>query len=297
MKTNDRSLLLARRLTLAVSVLTLLVPILACGGGGGTVTPPPPQTATPPTPQTTQITATGGGTTGTTTTTTTGTPPVVPEGQVLVTVSASSSPVGATVTGGGTLLGTTPFTTQVPVPIAQPGETQTFQFTFQIPGYQPATITASPVNNTITLHTALQPMGTTTVGAVDPRTGATTGAGAGAVAAGGDLRVPGRGGGPIRDFQVTTGTATVAQPCMIDQLSVDLQGSHTFNRDLVVTLRGPDGTSYPLQSHSSRSPFRRHGVRRARGHNAQGPWVLTVADTVGADSGVLRDWSMDIRCR
>ncbi len=38
----------------------------------------------------------------------------------------------------------------MPAPTA--GETQTFEFTFQLPGYQPTTVTASPVNNTINLN-------------------------------------------------------------------------------------------------------------------------------------------------
>ncbi len=255
---------------LALSLAT----IAACSGGSST--PPPPVSAATAPP-----------------TTAAGTPPpsaVAPPGQVMVTVAAASTPPGATVTGGGQVLGTTPFTSQVPVPAPNPGETQTFQFTFTLPGYQATTITASPVNNTISINAVLAsampstPVPPTGVG-VPP-----TGGG------GGSMRVHGVGGGPIFDYHTTTATATVTSPCVIRTLRVDLDGRHTFNRDLQVTLRGPDGQTYSLQSHSSRSPFRTHTVTRARGHLAMGPWTLTIADTVGADSGVLSSFDMQLDC-
>ncbi len=219
-----------------------------------------------------------------------------PPGQVLITVAASSSPPGATVTGGGRMLGLTPFTTQVPIPIAQPGQTQTFQFTFQVPGYQAATVSASPINNTITLNTTLAPMvaGAAATGGEDadedPDDEPDDGTGE-------SFTVRGPAGGRIYDNHTTTSTTRVTQSCTIRSLSVSIDGSHTYNSDLVVSVRGPDGTNYPLQSHASRNPFRRHPVRRAAGHPSQGAWTLAVADTVGADSGNLRGWSMSFRCR
>ena len=240
---------------------------VACGGGNSA--PPPSSTAA-------------------SATTTVAAPPSVAPGQVLVTVAAASTPPGATVTGGGQVLGTTPFTTQVPVPAPNPGETQTFQFTFTLPGFQATTLTASPVNNTISLNAVLAsampaPTGVPVATAVVP-------------GGGGTMRVHGVGGGPIFDFHTTTATATVTSPCVIRSLRVDLGGRHTFNRDLEVSLRAPDGSSFSLQRHSTRSPFRSHTVSRARGHLAIGTWTLTIADTVGADSGVLSSFDMSIDC-
>jgi hypothetical protein len=243
--------------------------LLSVGCGGGSSTPPPPTSAAP--------------------TTTVAAPPSVAPGQVLVTVAAASTPPGATVTGGGQVLGTTPFTTQVPVPAPSAGETQTFQFTFTLPGFQATTLTASPVNNTISLNAVL-------ASAMPAPTGVPVVTGVATGGAGGPMRVRGVGGGPIFDYHTTTATATVTSPCVIRTLRVDLEGRHTFNRDLEVSLRAPDGSSFSLQRHSTRSPFRTHTVSRARGHLAIGTWTLTIADTVGADSGVLSSFDMTIDC-
>ena len=257
-----------RPIRFANAVLSLLV-LAACSGGGGAPPPPPPQQGQGIQTQQgqTQIQA--------------------PPGQVLITVAASSMPPGATVTGGGRMLGRTPFTAQVPIPAPRPGETQTFQFTFQMPGYQPATLSASPINNTITLNTTLAPM---TAAVATPTPGTPTPGGP-------SFTVRGPAGGAIRDFNVTTSAARVDQQCIIDELTVDIDGNHTYFSDLVVSLRGPDGTSYQLQSHASRNPFRNHTVRRAAGHPTGGVWTLSVNDTVRADSGNLRGWSMAVRCR
>lgn len=260
-----------------IGLLALIALALACGGSGSTPPPPPPQgqTVVGTAPQA-EV------------------PAVAPPGQVLVTVAASSTPQGAVVTGGGRMLGRTPFTTQVPIPAATGGQTQTFQFTFQLPGYQPATISASPINNTITLNAALAPMVVGT-GAVDPTTGATTGGTGGATGA--SITARGTGGGRIVDMSTTTSTARVAESCTIGTLAVDVDGTHSYFSDLVVSLRGPDGTNYQLQSHAGRNPFRSHTVRRAAGRPSAGEWTVSVADTVRADSGQLRGFTLSITCQ
>jgi hypothetical protein len=226
---------------------------------------------------------------------------------VMITVSAASTPAGATVTGGGALLGTTPFVTPVPVPAPTPGVTQTFEFTFQLPGYNPTTVTASPVNNTINLNAVLSPMVAALPPGVPPGVppGTPPGLGvappptvapSGVVPSGTRFTVDGRGGGRIYDNHTTTATATVTGVCRIGSLRVDVNGSHTFNSDLVVSLTAPDGERFTLQNHGRRSPFRTHTVARARGHLSGGVWTLAVADTVGADSGNLNGFSLDITC-
>jgi len=256
--------------------------VLGCSGG---VAPPAPPESAPPTA------------------------PAVPAGMVMVTVSASSTPPGATVSGGGALLGTTPLVTSVPVPAPAPGVTQTFAFTFQLPGYQPATVTASPVNSTINLSAVLSPMvaggppaggpPTGTLGAAP--TGAPTGvppsgAPAGPVPPGTRFTVSGTGGGRIYDDHATTATATVPTVCRVNTLRVVVEGRHTYHSDLVVRLAAPDGETFTLQNHTSRNPFRSHSVTRARGHMSVGVWTLSVSDTVGADSGNLDGFSLEFTC-
>jgi hypothetical protein len=214
--------------------------------------------------------------------------------QIMITVAASSTPPGATVTGGGRQLGITPFQTQVPIPAPQPGQPpQSFQFAFALEGYQPATMTATPVNNTISITAALAPI-------VQPTEVAVNNVQEGGDDEGGDggpeITVQGHGGGPIFDNHITTGTANVDQPCIIDRLRVRINGTHTFMSDMIVTLRGPGG-SYTLQNHGRANVFRTHIVRRAVGDQAQGRWVLSINDNVGQDAGVLRGWSLGLRCR
>ena len=252
---------------------------LGCGGDEDDTPPPPPETASAP----------GTGQTGTT-------PQVAPPpGQVMVTVAANSTPPGAQVTGGGRQLGTTPLQTQVPVPAPQPGQVQTFAFTFNLDGYQPATINASPVNNTISITAALAP-------AVQPEEVGGDDEGDdegddGDEGSGPQITVQGRGGGPIWDNHTTTGHAVVSESCVVDRLRVRLVGTHTYYGDLHISLRDPDGRTYSLANGGRRNPVRTHTVRRASGRQARGRWTLSVADRLAQDSGVLRSWGMTIRCQ
>ena len=256
---------LSEILMLSCAVL-LFVP--ACGGDDDDEPPPPQIEAEPAEPQ-------------------------APPGQVMVTVAANSTPPGASVVGGGRQLGVTPFQTEVPIPAPAPGQpAQSFAFTFSLAGYQPATINAAPVNNTISLTAALAP-------AVPPEVVAAAG---GDVApsgdgAGGEVRVRGRGGGPIYDNHTTTGTAVVNRPCVIDSLSVSLSGTHSYFGDLHITLQDPNGNNYSLARGGRRNPFRRHRVRRASGRQARGTWRLSIADRLAQDSGILRSWSLSMTCR
>src|SRR5687767_1237132 len=123
---------------IAVGVVAIMGLFVSCGGDDDDDAPPPPpanvianQPVVPPQPQ----------------------------GQVMITVAASSNPSGATVTGGGRVLGVTPLQTQVPIPAPRPGDPpMTFAFTFELANYQTATINASPVNNTISITAALAPV-------------------------------------------------------------------------------------------------------------------------------------------
>jgi hypothetical protein len=184
------------------------------------------------------------------------------------------------------------------VPAPTPGVAQTFEFTFQLPGWTPTTITASPTNGTITLNAVLAPAA---VAGVPPGTAPGLGVvpppGVGGAAAPGTrFTIRGTSGGRIYDYHTTTATAEVPTLCRIRDLDVDIDGSHTFHSDLEVRLTAPDGTTFSLQSHNRRNPFRTHSVRRAAGHMSGGHWVLSIEDSVGADSGNLSGFSLEFTC-
>lgn len=222
----------------------------------------------------------------------------LPPGHEFVTVTASTSPQGATVTGGGRFLGVTPFAAQVPVHVAPPGQTQTFEFVFQLAGYQTTSVSASPVAGQITLNAALA-RSLEADGVKPPPSGAPTATPSGEAdegeAQGRPVVVRGRGGA-IRDHRATTSTVRVDESCTVASAHVDVDGHHTYYGDLVVSLRGPNG-NYPLQSRASRNPFRRYSIRRAADTEGRGSWTLTVRDEAGADQGALTNWTLTLRCR
>ncbi len=207
---------------------------------------------------------------------------------VQITVTATSNPPGALVNGGGRQLGVTPLTTQVPIPVTPPGAAApSFDFVFTKEGYQSTTLQAAPVNGQIAITAALAPLSAAP----------TTPTSVGGSAAGQTLEVVGTGGGRIRDMRTTTATATVTQACVIKELTVTLNGSHSYMSDLVVRLRAPSGEDFTLQSRRSSNPFRRHVVRRAQGQQAQGEWRVSVRDTVAQDFGRLTGFRMNVECQ
>ena len=251
--------------------MTLSTVLAFCGGDDDDDAPPPPASTAPNT-----IAA-----------------PAAPAGQVMVTVAANSNPPGASVTGGGRSLGVTPLQTQVPVPAPQPGQVQTFAFTFQLEGYQPATINAAPVNNTIALTATLAPaVAPVAVGGDEDDGDPGQPAGNGRV-----LRVNGRGGGRIFDNHTTRGTASVSEQCTIARLQVRLNGRHSYYGDLHIAVTDPGGRSYSLARGGRANPFRTHTVRRAAGRQARGQWSLSIADRLNADTGVLNGWTLSIECQ
>jgi hypothetical protein len=200
-------------------------------------------------------------------------------GTVAVTIMANSTPAGATVLRPtGEVLGTTPLVSQVNLPADQVGLPQTF--TFNLTGYQPATATAVAVNNAIQVDAALMPMGGGMMPTGVPRT----------------ITAHGGGGGAIFDFHTTTAHANVGEPCIIQSMTVNVRGHHTFYADLVVSLRGPNGQSASLHRRGRGNPFRTHSVTRVIGTQAQGGWTLSVRDEVRADAGQLSGFSMTLTC-
>ena len=103
-------------------------------------------------------------------------------------------------------------------------------------------------------------------------------------------------GGRIFDNHTTDATAVVGQACTIGGLNINVRGRHTFSSDMVVRLRGPSGDTETLQSHESRSPFRRYPTSHFNGSSGMGTWTLSIEDTVGQDSGQLNGFTLQLDC-
>ncbi|HTQ37775.1 MAG TPA: proprotein convertase P-domain-containing protein [Pirellulales bacterium] len=129
---------------------------------------------------------------------------------------------------------------------------------------------------------------------------------------------------PVTIPDVTTITSTEKISGIvgaIDDLNVEVNITHTYDSDLVITLISPTGTQIVLASHdgrnghnytntifddqasssisSGRAPFtgsyRPIGtLSTLNGTDANGVWTLQVADTVAQDSGTLNSWSLQI---
>lgn len=126
---------------------------------------------------------------------------------------------------------------------------------------------------------------------------------------------------PIRDYRTTVSTITIGQDLAIADLDVVLNISHTFDSDLYVYLRAPDGTRVELVRFRGGSgdhfnntilddeaslaigmgqaPFRgsfrpERALSALDGKNARGTWTLYVYDAARYDTGWLNAWSLRI---
>jgi subtilisin family serine protease/subtilisin-like proprotein convertase family protein len=125
----------------------------------------------------------------------------------------------------------------------------------------------------------------------------------------------------IRDFHTTTSTINVGQDLTIGKLAVNVNINHTWVGDLVVKLRGPDGTTVTLFNRRGGSGHNIHttfddaaatpvgttvapftgSVRPEQalstfvGKDARGPWQLIVQDRAAGDEGTLIGWSFSMQ--
>ncbi len=126
---------------------------------------------------------------------------------------------------------------------------------------------------------------------------------------------------PIRDYRTTVSTITIGQDLRIADLDVVLNVAHTFDGDLYMYLRGPDGTRVelvrfrggsgdhfsnttlddeaPLAIGLGQAPFQgsfrpEQALSAFDGKNARGTWTLYVYDAARYDTGWLNGWSLRI---
>ena len=120
---------------------------------------------------------------------------------------------------------------------------------------------------------------------------------------------------------VTTSTLTIGAAGAINDVDVRINLNHTFDGDLVISVRSPAGTNVLLSfarggsgnnyrntifDDEAATPitsgfppfagrFRPQGLLSAfDGEDLNGTWVLTINDRLGGDIGTLFSWSLDI---
>jgi len=200
----------------------------------------------------------------------------------MVSINATSAPVGAAVMLGTTNLGNTPLTgRQYPAPL---NANAPMDFTFTLAGHQNATARAQANAGVVNVNANLSP-----IAAPSPSGGGTA-----------DVLVRGRGGGRIRDMSSVSSTATVTNGCTVQSMRIQLHGRHSFHGDLRASVRLPNGQNRSFARGRGRSSgfFRaRHRVRNVEGMSAAGLYRVTVRDRVRQDSGRFTGFTLTIDCQ
>ncbi|GIU32273.1 collagenolytic serine protease [Shewanella colwelliana] len=102
---------------------------------------------------------------------------------------------------------------------------------------------------------------------------------------------------PDNDATGITSTIVVADDVQVFGVNADVDISHTWIGDLVVTLTSPAGTQVALHNREGGSAddiVKSWDLSAFNGEMATGTWTLSVSDNVGADTGTLNNWGMVI---
>ncbi|PPR24311.1 MAG: Serralysin C, partial [Alphaproteobacteria bacterium MarineAlpha10_Bin2] len=107
----------------------------------------------------------------------------------------------------------------------------------------------------------------------------------------------------IADHATITDTITISSGLRIDHIEVDLDLSHTWIGDLVVSLTSPDDTTSVLVNRPGVNPFSIWGTGQddidftlssthSWGEAGAGTWTLSVTDFETGDQGILNNWTL-----
>lgn len=99
----------------------------------------------------------------------------------------------------------------------------------------------------------------------------------------------------IPDQGSLTSTIEVTQDVPLDQLSFNVDLTHSYRQDLVVTLTSPSGKKVTLLNREGGSADDYRGtfdVKGLEGEHSQGTWTLTVEDKAARDVGQLNTWGL-----
>lgn len=105
-------------------------------------------------------------------------------------------------------------------------------------------------------------------------------------------------------------TLNVPDACVITDIEVAMDISHTYKGDIIMDLTSPAGTTVKLHNETGGSADDIQGVYRIAADDlvsaedltqflqeqAQGDWVLTIDDTFNGDDGTLNIWGLNFTC-
>ena len=100
---------------------------------------------------------------------------------------------------------------------------------------------------------------------------------------------------PDNDTAGISSVITVNDPLTVFATQADINISHSYIGDLIVTLTSPTGTTSTLHSQSGGSAddlVQSYVLADFNGEVATGDWTLYVEDTYAADTGTLNNWSL-----
>lgn len=102
---------------------------------------------------------------------------------------------------------------------------------------------------------------------------------------------------PDNDATGISSTIVIADDLQVFGTNADVDISHTWIGDLIVTLTSPAGTEVTLHNREGGSAddlLKSWDLSAFNGEIATGTWTLSVSDHVGSDTGTLNSWGLVI---
>ncbi|MBN8722377.1 MAG: proprotein convertase P-domain-containing protein [Acidobacteria bacterium] len=101
----------------------------------------------------------------------------------------------------------------------------------------------------------------------------------------------------IRDLQSVSSTIDVADDVNISQVKVNIDIAHTYQGDLVVKLRSPEGKEVTLHNRTGGSADNlvfEANPADFNGLSSKGAWSVVVEDKANQDTGTFKSWNLSI---
>lgn len=106
----------------------------------------------------------------------------------------------------------------------------------------------------------------------------------------------------------TLAVAPPMMPCLIDEITVDMDITHTWRGDVILDLTSPSGTIVRLHNKSGGSADNITGNYNTTltsaqplsgfvGEDPNGTWTLFASDTGNGDTGTINSWGLNIVCQ